>query len=152
MLITTCKEFAIINEVRYFKNHLNILTEKRGGKSIIIDSINCALGAKVSKDIIRKGADFALVELVFETKSPAVFEAMNSFDIPMEDNLVIISRKIMPNRSIYKLNGENVTRNIISSVAQLLIDIHGQHEHQSLLNKAKHLEIVDVLPKMSLVP
>jgi DNA repair protein RecN (Recombination protein N) len=72
---------------------------------------------------------------------------MNSFDRPMEDNLVIISRKIMPNRSIYKLNGENVTRNIISSVAQLLIDIHGQHEHQSLLNKAKHLEIVDRFAK-----
>lgn len=143
------KNFAIINEVEiYFKNHLNILTGETGaGKSIIIDSINCALGAKVSKDIIRKGADFALVELVFETKSPAVFEAMNSFDIPMEDNLVIISRKIMPNRSIYKLNGENVTRNIISSVAQRLIDIHGQHEHQSLLNKAKHLEIVDRFAK-----
>jgi DNA repair protein RecN (Recombination protein N) len=68
---------------------------------------------------------------------------MNNLDIPIEDNQIIISRKIMPNRSIYKLNGENVTQSIIASIAELLIDIHGQHEHQSLLRKAKHLEIVD---------
>lgn len=139
------KNFAIINEVEvYFKNHLNILTGETGaGKSIIIDSINCALGAKVSKGILRTGADYALVELVFETKDEAVHEAMNKLDIPLEDNQIIISRKIMPNRSIYKLNGENVTGRIITSIAELLIDIHGQHEHQSLLRKAKHLEIVD---------
>jgi DNA repair protein RecN (Recombination protein N) len=128
----------------YFKNHLNILTGETGaGKSIIIDSINCALGAKVSKGILRSGADFALVELVFETKDEAVHEAMNNLDIPIEDNQIIISRKIMPSRSIYKLNGESVTGSIISSIAEMLIDIHGQHEHQSLLHKAKHLEIVD---------
>jgi DNA repair protein RecN (Recombination protein N) len=139
------KNFAIINEVEvYFKNHLNILTGETGaGKSIIIDSINCALGAKVSKGIIRSGADYALVELVFETKDLAVHEAMNNIDIPMEDDQIIISRKIMPTRSIYKLNGENVTGSIIASIAELLIDIHGQHEHQSLLRKSKHLEIVD---------
>lgn len=139
------KNFAIINEVEvYFKNHLNILTGETGaGKSIIIDSINCALGAKVSKGIIRSGADYALVELVFETKDKEVHEAMGNLDIPMEDNQIIISRKIMPTRSIYKLNGENVTGSIIASIAELLIDIHGQHEHQSLLRKSKHLEIVD---------
>ncbi|HHT88813.1 MAG TPA: AAA family ATPase, partial [Clostridiales bacterium] len=139
------KNFAIIDEIEvYFKNHLNILTGETGaGKSIIIDSINCALGAKVPKGILRTGADYALVELVFETKDRAVHEAMNNLDIPIEDNQIIISRKIMPNRSIYKLNGENVTQSIIASIAELLIDIHGQHEHQSLLRKAKHLEIVD---------
>ena len=143
------KNFAIINEVEvYFKNHLNILTGETGaGKSIIIDSINCALGAKVSKGILRTGAEYALATLVFETKDVAVHEAMNNLDIPIEDNQVIISRKIMPNRSIYKLNGENVTASIISSIAGHLIDIHGQHEHQSLLHKAKHLEIVDRFAK-----
>ncbi|NLO10337.1 MAG: DNA repair protein RecN [Clostridiales bacterium] len=143
------KNFAIINEVEvYFKNHLNILTGETGaGKSIIIDSINCALGAKVSKGILRTGADYALVTLVFETKDEAVHEAMSSLDIPIEDNQIIISRKIMPNRSIYKLNGENVTGSIIASIAELLIDIHGQHEHQSLLRKSKHLEIVDRFAK-----
>lgn len=139
------KNFAIIDEVEvYFKNHLNILTGETGaGKSIIIDSINCALGGKTPKSIVRTGAEYALVELVFETEDPTVHEAMKSLDIPMEDNQIIISRKIMPNRSIFKLNGENVTQGIISSIAELLIDIHGQHEHQSLLKKAKHLEILD---------
>lgn len=139
------KNFAIINEVEvYFKNHLNILTGETGaGKSIIIDSINCALGAKVSKDILRGGADYALVELVFETEDAAVRRAMDDIDIPMEDNQIIISRKILPGRSIYKLNGENVTGSTIASIAEMLIDIHGQHEHQSLLHKSKHLEIVD---------
>lgn len=139
------KNFAIINEVEiYFKDHLNIMTGETGaGKSIIIDSINCALGARISKGILRTGADYALVELVFESKDQKVHEAMSNLDIPMEDNQIIISRKIMPNRSIYKLNGESVTQSIVASIAELLIDIHGQHEHQSLLRKSKHLEIVD---------
>lgn len=139
------KDFAIINEVEvFFQNHLNILTGETGaGKSIIIDSINCALGAKVSKSILRNGADYALVELVFETKDKAVHDVMSNLDIPVEDNQIIISRKIMPNRSIYKLNGESVTGRVITSIAEMLIDIHGQHEHQSLLHKSKHLEIVD---------
>ena len=143
------KNFAIINEVEvFFKNHLNILTGETGaGKSIIIDSINYALGAKASKDVIRSGSDYALIELVFETKRPMVHRVMEEFDIPIEDNLIIISRKIMQNRSIYKLNGENVTGSTVSSLAELLIDIHGQHEHQSLLHKAKHLEIVDHFAK-----
>ena len=115
------KNFAIINEVEvFFKNHLNILTGETGaGKSIIIDSINYALGAKASKDIIRRGADFALIELVFETKRPMVHKAMAELDIPVEDNLIIISRKIMQTRSIYKLNGENVTGSTVSSIAEL---------------------------------
>lgn len=139
------KNFAIINEVEVnFKDHLNILTGETGaGKSIIIDAVNCALGAKASADILRTGADYALIELVFETEDPKVHELMEKNDIQMEDNLIIISRKIMSNKNIYKINGENVTRNVISSVAGFLIDIHGQYEHQSLLHKANHLEIVD---------
>ncbi len=143
------KNFAIINEVEvYFKEHLNILTGETGaGKSIIIDSINCALGAKVSKGILRSGAEYALVELVFETKDLLVHETLKNLDIPFEDNIIIVTRKIMPSRSIYKINGENVTGSIVASVAGLLIDIHGQHEHQSLLHKSKHLEIVDRFAK-----
>jgi DNA repair protein RecN (Recombination protein N) len=139
------KNFAIINEVEViFKDKLNILTGETGaGKSIIIGSINAALGAKVSKDIIRSGAEYALVELVFETEDEAVFDIMRKQDIQVEDNQIIISRKIMPNRSICRINGENVTAAVLSDIAGRLIDIHGQHEHQSLLHKAKHLELVD---------
>ncbi|HKL80788.1 MAG TPA: DNA repair protein RecN [Mobilitalea sp.] len=143
------KNFAIINEVEvYFGDHLNIMTGETGaGKSIIIGSINAALGAKVPKDILRKGADYALVELVFETSDVAVAAAMKELDLSMEDNQIIISRKIMPGRTICKINGENVTSATLTAIAGLLIDIHGQHEHQSLLNKAKHLEIVDRFAK-----
>jgi DNA repair protein RecN (Recombination protein N) len=143
------KNFAIINEVEvYFKDHLNIMTGETGaGKSIIIGSVNAALGAKISKDIVRNGADYALVELVFETKDKTVFETMRALDIPIEGEQIIISRKIMSGRSICKVNGENVTASALNTIAELLIDIHGQHEHQSLLHRAKHMEIVDRFSK-----
>ena len=143
------KNFAIIKDVEvFFNDHLNILTGETGaGKSIIIGSINAALGAKVSKDILRSGADYALIELVFETKDEEVFRKMKELDLPMEDNQVIITRKIMPNRSVCKINGENVTTSKLGEIAGYLIDIHGQHEHQSLLYKSKHLEIVDRFAK-----
>jgi DNA repair protein RecN len=143
------KNFAIINEVEvYFKDHLNIMTGETGaGKSIIIGSVNAALGAKMSKDIVRNGADYALVELVFETKDEAVFDIMRSLDIPVEGEQIIISRKIMSGRSVCKINGENVTASALAAIAGLLIDIHGQHEHQSLLHKQKHMEIVDRFAK-----
>jgi DNA repair protein RecN (Recombination protein N) len=139
------KNFAIIDEVEvYFKDNLNILTGETGaGKSIIIGSINVALGGKVTKDIIRKGADYALVELLFQVEDKDVLTAIGELDVPLEDDQIIISRKIMNGKSICKVNGETVTTNVLKSIASLLIDIHGQHEHQSLLYKEKHLEIVD---------
>jgi DNA repair protein RecN (Recombination protein N) len=143
------KNFAIINEVEVcFKDHLNIMTGETGaGKSIIIGSVNAALGAKINKDIVRSGADYALIELVFETKDETIFEAMRELDVPIEGEQIIISRKIMSGRSVCRINGENVTASALTTVAGLLIDIHGQHEHQSLLHKAKHMEIVDRFAK-----
>ncbi|HWT74532.1 MAG TPA: DNA repair protein RecN [Mobilitalea sp.] len=143
------KNFAIINEVEvYFKDHLNIMTGETGaGKSIIIGSVNAALGAKINKDIVRNGAEYALVELVFETRDEAVFDLMRELDIPIEGDQIIISRKIMSGRSVCRINGENVTASALAEIAGLLIDIHGQHEHQSLLHKAKHMEIVDRFAK-----
>ncbi|MHB8128837.1 MAG: DNA repair protein RecN [Mobilitalea sp.] len=143
------KNFAIINEVEvYFKDHLNIMTGETGaGKSIIIGSVNAALGAKINKDIVRSGAEYALIELVFESKDETVFKTMRELDIPIEGEQIIVSRKIMSGRSICKINGENVTASALSTIAGLLIDIHGQHEHQSLLHKAKHMEIVDRFAK-----
>lgn len=143
------KNFAIINEIEVsFKNNLNIITGETGaGKSIIIGSVNAALGAKANKDIVRNGADYALVELQFETRDEAVFQLMRELDIPIEGEQVLISRKIMAGRSVCRINGENVTSAVLSDIAALLIDIHGQHEHQSLLHKAKHMELVDRFAK-----
>lgn len=139
------KNLAIIDEVEVdFSEHLNVLTGETGaGKSIIIGSINIALGGKVSADMIRKGADYALVELIFQLEEEAVLDKLKGLDISVSDDQIIISRKIMNGRSISKINGETVTNSILKEVAAVLMDIHGQHEHQSLIYKKKHLEIVD---------
>ena len=123
---------------------LNILSGETGaGKSILIGSINLALGAKADKDMIRHGADYALVELVFERLDDKVRSAMEEMDLPIEEDMVILQRKITPTKSIMKLNGETVTVRQVKALAEHLIDIHGQHEHQSLLKNSKHMEILD---------
>ena len=139
------KNLAIIDEIDVdFNKHLNILTGETGaGKSILIGSIGIALGARVSADMIRKGADYAVVELVFYIEREETIEALRELDIFPEDGQIVISRKIMENRSVNKINGENVSVGTIKKVAELCIDIHGQHEHQSLLQKNNHLKIVD---------
>ncbi|MEG1458605.1 MAG: DNA repair protein RecN [Acetivibrio sp.] len=139
------KNLAIIDEVDIdFGNNLNILTGETGaGKSILIDSINIALGQKVSTDMIRKGEEQALVELTFYIEEEQTLEKLRALDIPVEDQTVIVSRRIRNGRSISKVNGMSVTTTILKELAGLLIDIHGQHEHQSLLYKSKHLEILD---------
>ena len=147
------KNLAIIDEVEVdFNDGLNIITGETGaGKSIIIGSINIALGGKVSKDMIRKGANYALVELIFQLEESSTLD-LQEYDIPMEDGQIIISRKIMNGRNICRVNGENVTISRLKDIGSLLIDIHGQHEHQSLLYKKKHLEILDRYGKEELSP
>lgn len=123
---------------------LNILSGETGaGKSILIGSINLALGAKADKDIIRHGAEYGLIELVFENLDDKVQTALEAMDLPVEEDVVIIQRKITPVKSILKINGETVTARQVKALAEVLIDIHGQHEHQSLLKSSKHMEILD---------
>ena len=128
-----------------FRSGFTVLSGETGaGKSILIDSINFALGAKTSKDIIREGAEFAYVELIFKILDKEKIEYIKSLDFNiLEDGILIISRKLSASRSILKVNDESITIAKLSTLTGLLIDIHGQHEHQSLLSKAKHLSIVD---------
>lgn len=146
------KDFAIIDEIDVtFHDNLNILTGETGaGKSIIIGSINVALGGKISKDIIRKGADYALVELVFLVEDSYILRRMEELELPVSDGQIIITRKITGGKSFCKINGETVTAGVLKEIAGLLIDIHGQHEHQSLLYKENHLNIVDRFAKTQL--
>lgn len=139
------KNLAIIDEVEVdFSEHLNILSGETGaGKSILIGSINMALGGKVSADMVRKGAEYALVELTFHIDDKLSLDKLKALDIPAEDGQIIISRRIKNGRSISKVNGESVTNSTLKEIAGIVIDIHGQHEHQSLLYKNKHLEILD---------
>ncbi|MDO4329239.1 MAG: DNA repair protein RecN [Lachnospiraceae bacterium] len=133
---------------------LNILTGETGaGKSIIIGSVNMALGGKASRDIIRQGADSAYIELLFSVDTPEQKEALKALEIqPTEDGTLIISRRILPTRSVAKINDETVTTARLKQVTSLLIDIHGQHEHQSLLHINKHLEILDTYAKNQVNP
>ncbi len=139
------KNLALIEECDInFTDGLNILSGETGaGKSILIGSINLALGAKADKDMIRHGAEYGLVELVFENLDDYVFDALKEMDLPVEEDVVIIQRKITPTKSILKINGETVTARQVKILAETLIDIHGQHEHQSLLKTSKHMDILD---------
>lgn len=146
------KNLALIEEAEVeFGEGLNILSGETGaGKSIIIGSVNLALGEKVQKEMLRENADFALVELIFEVPDEQVKAALAAMDITVEENSVILSRKISGGRSVARINGETVPASKVKEVAALLIDIHGQHEHQSLLSKKKHLEILDDYAKAEL--
>ncbi|MEZ3477577.1 MAG: DNA repair protein RecN [Lachnospiraceae bacterium] len=140
------KNLALISETEVtFGEGLNILSGETGaGKSIIIGSINLALGARADKDLIRTGADYALVELVFQVTDDAMREEIKALEIPVEeDGIIIIQRKIQPSRNLFKICGETATTKQIKALSEFLIDIHGQHEHQSLLYKKNHLEILD---------
>ena len=131
-----------------FGEGLNILTGETGaGKSIIIGSVSLALGQKATKDIIRSGAEYAYVELIFSVNEERRNELEKLEIFPDENGLLIVTRKIMPTRSISKINDETVTVARLRQVTGLLMDIHGQHEHQSLLHISRHLEILDTFAK-----
>ena len=139
------KNLALIDEIEVeFAEGLNILTGETGaGKSIILGSVNLALGGRYTKDLIRQGENYALVELVFTVTEKSRLKALEKLCIYPEDGLLILSRKLMDGRSVSRINGETVTIAVLKEVAAILIDIHGQHEHQSLLYKKNHLGFVD---------
>lgn len=138
------KNLALIEEAEVeFGSGLNILTGETGaGKSILIGSINLALGEKADTDMIRSGEDSAYVELIFGI-SPKIREKLKKLDMDIEEEELILSRKISRKRSVCRVNGEVVSMADLKKLASVLIDIHGQHEHQSLLYKNRQLEIVD---------
>jgi DNA repair protein RecN (Recombination protein N) len=139
------KNFALIDTVDLeFSNGLNMLTGETGaGKSILIDSINFILGSKQSRDIIRTGHEQAYVEGVFDIDNEVVSNILNENGIDIED-ILIISREInQSGRSISRINGKTVTVGFVRTIGKHLIDLHGQHEHQSLLDEGNHIEILD---------
>lgn len=141
------KNVALIDEQFInFGEGLNILTGETGaGKSMIIDSINFVLGERVSRDFIRKGAENAFVEVLFFIKNIKTINMIESLNIEVdENNSLLISRELNKNgRTIFKINGKGATMNIIKEISSILIDIHGQHQHQSLLNDSKHIILLD---------
>lgn len=137
------KNLALIEESGIeFGEGLNILTGETGaGKSVLLTSVNLALGARADKDMIRTGADEAYVSISF-SKDAEAEALLDSWDIPIDDSIVI-SRKISSTRNVFKINGEIANARQVKALADILIDIHGQHEHQSLLNNARQLSMLD---------
>lgn len=140
------KNLALIEETEIsLGGGFNVLSGETGaGKSIIIGSINYCLGAKADKDVIRDGAEYALVELTFEIDVKELGSVIKELDIPMgDDGVLILTRRIMPSRSVFRINGETVTNKQMKELATYLIDIHGQHEHQSLLSTKRQRALLD---------
>ena len=138
------KNLALIKKADiYFKEGLSVLSGETGaGKSILIDSINLALGAKANKDIIRVGENEGFVELIF-TLDEKRKEKLKAMDISFEDDILILTRKISTSRSVCRINDETVTLGKLREITDTLIDIHGQHEHQSLLSGGNNLVLLD---------
>lgn len=139
------KNIALIDETEIeFDKGLNVLSGETGaGKSILIDSVNFALGARMPKDIARDESKPALCELVFSVDDDVTRKKLSELDIELEDETIILSRKIANGKSSIKCNGESITSAAAKAIASCLIDIHGQHEHQSLLNAENHRKILD---------
>lgn len=139
------KNLALIEEIRVpFSEGFHVLTGETGaGKSILLGSVNLVLGGKYFPGQIRKGAESAYVELTFLVEKEHQLRHLKALDVVPEEGMVVLSRKLMEKRSICKINGETVTLAQMKKVAELLLDIHGQHEHQSLLYKKNHLTLLD---------
>lgn len=145
------KNLAVIDEIEVtFSEGLNVLTGETGaGKSVIIDSVSIALGGRVPKGIIREGEKEALVELEFTLDDPDIIKELEDLGVVVdpEENMLVISRRISGKRTINRVNGESVTAARLREISSLMIDIHGQNQHQSLLNKGRHREILDLFAK-----
>ncbi len=130
-----------------FKLGFNVLTGETGaGKSIIIDSINAVLGERTSKDLIRNGCNSALVTAVFDRLDLKTLDLLSENGISTEDGEIIISRKLSLNsKGFCKINNIPVTTSLLREISENLINIHGQHDNQALLNPDMHLDFIDAV-------
>lgn len=149
MLKTLCIEnIAVIEKVDIeFSKGFNVLTGETGaGKSIVVDSINAILGERTSKELVRSGSENAFVTAYFEDINSEVKQKLNEFDLPCEDDgTLMLSRKISAQgKSTCRINGSVCTVSMLKEVGNLLVNIHGQHDSQTLLNADYHYKFVDM--------
>ena len=148
------KNLALIDETEVeFGPGLNILTGETGaGKSILLGSVQLALGGRYSADLLRSGAKSGLVELTFSVENEKIRRRLEEMEIEPEDGMITLSRKLMEGRSVCRINGETVNMSILKEAAGLLIDIHGQHDSQNLLQRRNHLALLDLFGKGEIYP
>lgn len=142
------EQFALIEYVRLqFAGGLNVLSGETGaGKSIILDAVQAVLGGRISTDVVRTGQERAVVEAVFDLADNAgKVAALREMGIPVEDDLLLLVRREISRtaRGAIRLNGRTATVGMLREAADGLVDLHGQHEHQSLLQVEKHLDLLD---------
>ena len=136
LLQISIKNFALIDNISIsFYEGFNVLSGETGaGKSILIDAINFDMGNKFNKELIRTGEEKTYVEAVFSVENSKTVEIMKELGID-KDNIVILSRETFQNgRSISKINGKSTVLSSLKEISKSLIDIHGQHENQNLLD------------------
>lgn len=141
------ENIAVIKKAQIeFTSGLNVLTGETGaGKSIVVDSINAILGERTSRELVRAGSDNAFVNAYFEDINDDVKLKLNEYDIPIEeDGSLLLSRKISAGgKSVCRINGLPVTVGILKDIGTHLVNIHGQHDSQALLNPDFHYKFVD---------
>ncbi|MGL5634930.1 MAG: DNA repair protein RecN [Sarcina sp.] len=146
LLQITIENFALIEKASLdFKNGFNILSGETGaGKSILIDSINYVLGSKFNKDLIRIGAEKTFVEGVFSVdKNEKLLELLDELEIEYDDVLIISRESSSNGKNISKINGKSLILTDIRKITSRLVDIHGQHNNQNLLDKELHIGYLD---------
>ncbi|WP_125152269.1 DNA repair protein RecN [Clostridium rectalis] len=152
LLQLNIKNFALIEELSIsFEKGFNILTGETGaGKSILIDAINYVLGGKFNKDLIRTGKDKTFVEAIFTLENEKTKEELINKGIEYEDYIIISRETFQSGKSITKINGRTILLSALKSITETLLDIHGQHENQNLLNTSKHLMYLDYFGEASI--
>ena len=145
LLYLHAKNYALIDDVEVeFTDGLNILTGETGaGKSVLLGSIQQALGGKSKTDVIRDGEESAFVELQFGIDNDYQRDLLKEMDIDAEDDVVVIQRKITHQRSVGKICGVTVSSSDLRRIADSFLDIYGQHDYQNLLKESMHIEILD---------
>ena len=152
LLELTIENIALIESLRIeFAAGFNVLTGETGaGKSIVVDSVNLALGGRADRDIIRTGTEKASVQALFDISGNArAMEYVRELGIDADDGLIAVRRELSRSgRNICRVSGVIVPLNTLKSLTAMLMDVHGQHEHQALMNPARHLDFLDAFGGM----
>ena len=145
LVVLNIKNFALIQELSVeFGAGFNILSGETGaGKSILIDTIDYVLGGKFSKDLIRYGENKTYVEAVFDIENDEIYTLLNDLNIEADELLIVSRETTISGKSIIKVNGKTIVLSQLKKIREKLLDIHGQHQNQSLLSKGTHILYLD---------
>ena len=138
------KNYILIDDLTVdFSNNLNVITGETGaGKSILINAIDIAFGAKVSSDLIKKGSEKAIVELFINSKNPKLVDLFKENEIDYSEEIILV-REIMPTSSRTRINGTLVNQNFVKELKELCLDIHSQHQTYAFMQPKSHISLLD---------